>query len=136
MDARYNPIYEDILATLVRSFERNDDEHGIADAIMARLSDLTLTVDLALLTRVRVLEDAVRRLCDAAYTIADHARAYDPGDVVLEGRRLGSDDGLYPVGESDLRELAEAIAEGEEAFLPEGSGELLDRAATVPQNSH
>lgn len=89
-------------------------------------TELKTTVTLALTNRVLALEGALRRLADAAYPIADHERAYPAGsqDVVIEGRALGPDDGVYRVRVTQLRELSEACEQAEEAFWPTESADL------------
>ena len=89
-------------------------------------TEVRTTVTLALVNRIVALEEALRRLADAAYPIADHERAHPAGsqDKVIEGRALGPDDGVHRVTVPHLRELSEAIGQAEEAFWPTESADL------------
>ena len=122
----YDPIRERVHDTIVRAIERDQDEDGITDAVMQQLGEVNVTVALALVNRVHALEEALRRLADAGYPIADHERGYPAGsvDVVLDGKRIGPDDGVHRVTVTHLRELGEAIVQAEEAFWPTDTVDL------------
>lgn len=122
-----DPIHDAVLDATTRALDRDEDEFGIADEVMRTLGrEIPTTVALALVSRVHALSDALRRLADAAYPIADHERGYPEGavDVVIEGKRLGPDDGVYRVTVQHLRELSEAIAQAEDAIWPDGASDL------------
>ena len=80
----------------------------------------------ALVVRVGTLEDVLRALVDEAAPIAEHWRIGHFDDVVLAGKRLGSDDGVWEVTRHSLVALDAEVSAAYATLDPVEALDLLD----------